>query len=116
MRTAFDLAWAAGFLDGEGNYYFRHGPGVQASQCDLRPLERLQRILGGTINGPHGPYGGRKSPFWNWQVYGPRAIGVMLTLHGLAAEPKRDQITACLTKWKAAPGQGYRSDLHAPGV
>lgn len=56
-----DLAWAAGFIDGEGciriierntkrapfskTYHFE----ISASQTVLKPLEKLQKLFGGTI-------------------------------------------------------------------
>ena len=60
MIPATDLAWAAGFLDGDGHFCFtgprKWGRGrivIGATQVRREPLERLQAILGGKIWGPH---------------------------------------------------------------
>lgn len=54
-----DLAWAAGFIDGEGHFGIankeRMTPQIylSAGQCDRRVLDRLQAILGGKVYGPY---------------------------------------------------------------
>jgi hypothetical protein len=66
-----DLAWAAGFLDGEGHFYCtktyvvprKRGKGkrvkaypyfkIAAVQSNRIVLDRLQRIIGGSISGPY---------------------------------------------------------------
>jgi hypothetical protein len=75
-------AWAAGFFEGEGSFRLNNGrtPSLQANQVDREPLERLQRILGGTLNGPYGPYGkntGGRKPYYYWQVTGEEAKAAM---------------------------------------
>src|SRR5690349_1350424 len=50
-----DLAWAAGFLEGEGSFQRTGRPGkagsmlVSAPQVNAEPLMRLQTILGGRV-------------------------------------------------------------------
>jgi len=46
-----ELAWAAGFFDGEGNISFNGNcPRLQVGQKEINPLEVLRFILGvGTI-------------------------------------------------------------------
>lgn len=65
-----DLAWAAGFLDGEGhfyatkNQYARRSNGkigaksysyfkIATVQSHIDVLNRLKRIIGGSISGPY---------------------------------------------------------------
>lgn len=59
-----DLAWAAGFIDGEGTFYARaQQPSTRTSahrqlslavtQVDRRPLDRLVALFGGRIDGPY---------------------------------------------------------------
>jgi hypothetical protein len=95
-----DLAWAAGFFDGEGCTFIARRKDlrlvrVAVSQKDLRPLERFQRAIGG-----HG------------RVYLDRISGVsqlVLDSDGVAraalrvlwphlSEPKREQATRCLAE------------------
>ncbi len=42
--------WAAGFLEGEGCFYFESGyVNIATAQKEREPLERLQRLIGGRI-------------------------------------------------------------------
>ena len=73
-----DLAWAAGFFDGEGCTYLgrlnRSGTRFAAasiSQTEPSTLQRFRTALGlGTVAGPYGPHPGDKcrSPMWSWRV------------------------------------------------
>lgn len=58
--TLLDVAWAAGFIDGEGCFWINrqirkgrtrltHFVGISAFQLKIEPLEKLQRIFGGKI-------------------------------------------------------------------
>jgi hypothetical protein len=79
--SAVDWAWAAGLLDGEGCVHAmcRHREGYNPSLvvrlgCNMTeraPLDELQRILGGSINGPYNTqsgFGGTK-PLYQWVIY-----------------------------------------------
>jgi hypothetical protein len=73
-----ELAWAAGFVDGEGHFGF-HPTNVKkisgtavldANQIDRRVLDRLRRYLGmGHINGPY-KYRKNDSPIYTFRIYG----------------------------------------------
>lgn len=65
MSSAEDIAWAAGFFDGEGCITIgreaRHTVRIKVKQVEREPLDRFHRIVGaGTVHGPyrhdHGPY------------------------------------------------------------
>jgi len=94
--TTRDLEWAAGFLEGEGS--FSHGPrnavGVCVYQVNPDPLIRLIEIFGGRAI--LRPERGNKSPIWVWQVSGPRARDVMMTLYSLLSLKRQEQIEAAL--------------------
>src|SRR6266542_3107809 len=82
--TSIDLGWAAGFLEGEGSFSSNQhkSPWVEASQVNRSPLLKLKRLFGGRIRrcrNDRAFANGRK--IWRWQVSGPRARGVMLTLY-----------------------------------
>jgi hypothetical protein len=96
-----ELAWAAGFFDGEGStmvarckpkaveyYYFR----LSVGQTNPETLERFQRAVGGmgAISGPRLRKDGRK-PFWQWQLTGQKGIEVMEQLWPYLSEEKRNQ-------------------------
>lgn len=74
-----DLAWAAGFIDGEGcvgcYYLAKKSAGkryarlsIQVSQTRLPPLETLVRLFGGRINEEF-PRGARQQT-WRWSLTG----------------------------------------------
>ena len=103
-----DLAWAAGFLEGEGSFMLWQGrPRLKVSQVDREPLERLKRLFDGTICEDGGPRRKQDNPrrqtMWYWSLTGERARAVMLAVqpfmsdrrkaqiaHALSAQPNRD--------------------------
>lgn len=62
-----ELAWAAGFMDGEGSFMIQQGTNrygnlqhcckVSAAQVSRVPLEKLLKLFGGRIQEVHSPYG-----------------------------------------------------------
>lgn len=92
-----ELAWAAGFFDGEGSAFQMRGkkPGqvylaLQVSQKDKRPLERFSKALGiGRVRGPYKSHNGQSF----WAVSGKKAQVVIEQLWPYLSEPKREQIT-----------------------
>lgn len=82
MSRETDLAWAAGFWDGEGcvslsyRQYSENTPKiprivVQIAQIDTRVLKRFQNIVGyGNILGPYKPKNKNSKPYWVWRVEG----------------------------------------------
>ncbi len=87
--TPTDLAWAAGFFDGEGSIYIArtgfyrertrvlYRLEVTVSQVDPRPLERLCRMFGGNIMVTGNP----KHRAWaKWRVHNHRAVWVLRLL------------------------------------
>lgn len=75
-KTSENLAWCAGFIDGEGSFTLvrrkngNHAFRVAAAQSHEAVLIRLQSILGGRVFGPYGPYGNslQKTPNWLWAI------------------------------------------------
>lgn len=93
LVTVVDLAWAAGFIEGEGSYStsgVRGYPSVQATQVQAEPLERLRSMLGGRV------FHGKTRNIWTWRVNGTRARGVMLTLWPMMSPRRRLQIERVL--------------------
>ncbi len=76
-----ELAWCAGFLDGEGYFqsYRQTSKVVKmryricATQVARFPLDRLQAALGGKVRGPYGPYSGNRQAHYQWIVEGDEA-------------------------------------------
>ncbi len=86
-----DIAWAAGFIEGEG--HFRPRSQVTAVQVDMEPLARLASLFGGSIV-PHtreeNKHGWQAS--WTWRASGARARGIALTLFPLLSARRQAQI------------------------
>jgi hypothetical protein len=84
MSKSHRLAWAAGFIDGDGyitiqNRTTKHGEKIYkghylrvgACQADILPLEELQNLFGGVIrpknSGPNRE-GYNRKPQWSWTL------------------------------------------------
>lgn len=96
-----DLAWAAGFLEGEGSFIY-NGAGriiVQGVQTNREPLRRLQRMFGGSIKTYHQE---RRKPLHTWSVHGMRGRGVMLTLWAFMSRRRKGQINRAFVARRTA--------------
>jgi len=94
--TNADLAWIAGFLEGEGCFYGTDsGQSIQASQVNPEPLGKLLELLGGRVLKKKGH--GSSKDFWLWKVAGSRARGIMLTLWPLMSYKRQEQIKKAMT-------------------
>lgn len=78
-----DVAWAAGFLEGEGCFALEKGSrkhtfGIRVSACQRRraPLEKLREVLGGeiTVRDKDG------RPMYVWRLGGVRAADAIRPL------------------------------------
>jgi len=114
-----ELAWAAGFFDGEGNvsmYTKRVDPSVKSS--GRRPYlvvqigqggstEELERFVkavgieGTSVLGPYGPYGKAQLPVYRVMIGGKRAKRVMGKLAPLLCSRKRADYNGALAKVNA---------------
>jgi hypothetical protein len=103
-----ELAWCAGFFDGEGSTH----PGkkgeykvirLSVAQAELAPLERFRRAVGlGSIEGPYAPRGVSTLPKWIYRVYSYEEVQyVVCLLWPWLGDTKRAQAARCLI--------GYRS-------
>lgn len=105
LRT--ELAWAAGFFDGEGStkkkyYGYKTKKGfvkkptkdicMTIAQCDRRPLLRFKKAVGnlGCINGPY-QYAPNKRPYWIWSTAGGLAEQVFTRLKNYLCQNKKNQ-------------------------
>ena len=72
---ALDVAWAAGFFDGEGTIQvlslqprrYSHRLKISAVQTTVEPIRRLQHIFGGFVGGPYSNSGKRRD-YWVWSL------------------------------------------------
>lgn len=108
MRTREDLAWAAGFIDGEGGTYCsgpetaRAGLLLKAGQAERSTLERMRDSLGlGTVYGPYKTAGLHHRPYWTCSIGGFEKVqAAVAMLWPFLSEPKRQQAHAALYRWK----------------
>lgn len=94
-----DIAWAAGFYEGEGSCNFAtYSQHVIVSQVEREPLDRLRRLFGGTIRArPGHDYRSYKSrPTNTWAIHGPRARGFLMTIYTLLSAKRKAQIQKVL--------------------
>lgn len=126
-RNELDIAWTAGFVDGEGHIkFFTAKSGVKAgysrfvldvSQVDRRPLDELARIFGGKVYGPYAPRTAKSRPYYKWIVHSRIAKGALDQMRPFL-RVKREQADAAYERYnryqlvasaKSGPG------LHAAG-
>lgn len=99
-----ELAWAAGFFDGEGSICAWHSGytktiSLEIGQVSRIPLDRFQEAVGmGNVNGPYKGKSGRKD-FYKWITNGPQNVGkVVELLLPFLCEPKKVQIWNAFVK------------------
>jgi hypothetical protein len=70
-----ELAWAAGFYDGEGcTYMNKQRPSMTIAQGTKEPLERFVRAVGfGRIYGPY-KYSTNRQPHWVLYINGEKPV------------------------------------------
>jgi hypothetical protein len=101
-----ELAWAAGFLDGEGCIRAKKTGSqpylsITMPQVDPRPLQRFARVVGGRINGPYDRKGGNNPnarPCYELVAYSREAWPILSALWPFLSEPKREQAKRTIRK------------------
>lgn len=101
--TISELAWAAGFMEGEG--YFGSAklgcPVVSAVQVQKEPLQRLEKILGcGSIYWRQ-PKLKNAQPQHTWLAQGKYAAGVMMTLYSWLSPKRKTEVRKALDFWRS---------------
>ena len=97
-----DIAWAAGFYEGEGSCAFVNGSTrITIGQVNREPLDRVAALFGGHIFALKGhPTGITKQyigrPSWRWIAYGARARGILMTLYQMLSAKRREQLRKTL--------------------
>lgn len=100
IPSSEELAWAAGFLEGEGSFvrtnrgkYF--GINVIAKQVNPEPPLRLQAIFGGSVRN-RAPVGIGRKPYSEWVASGSRARSVIAAVWTWLSAHRKRQINAVL--------------------
>lgn len=86
--TDTDLAYAAGFIDGEGSFFsvgkrradgtVRLRPAISASNCQRAAIDKLVEMFGGSVYCK--PQRGTRREIWEWRVTGERARAAALAV------------------------------------
>jgi len=106
MISSLDIAWLAGLYEGEGSFGWAHGPRSDLLMTDRDVMERVSRLICGrrlwqkTLR----PSDGRK-PQYRIAIYGPTAVGLMMTLFSLMGRRRRGRILELIRAWKVLPGR-----------
>lgn len=99
MVTTKDINWVAGFLEGEGCFYFnRNTCRVQVVQKDPWPLIKMQQIVGGKVIRVKGA---KERMYYALFIVGKRAVGIMMTVYPLMSPRRQGKIMEHLVRWKA---------------
>jgi hypothetical protein len=115
MRSHEELAWAAGFVDGDGTIAYNPGGYVSlhSGGVDPEPLLRLQDAVGcGNVTGPYDrrhPDRWSKRPQFYFQAYAGGDCAVAKLWFALGAA-KREQALAALNKLIAHRGSGETTE------
>ena len=113
------LAWAAGFFDGEGNVPFavyRNGQGkatrgitLQVAQCHPQPLERFQAAVAGlgALRGPY-PKPAPRQPVWQFTISGhPGVSAAVAMIFPFLGPVKQEQARTALCRYRDHPTRGW---------
>lgn len=108
-----EIAWAAGFYDGEGSTTTESREGkwfsvrVSIFQVDRRALDRFKAAVGeGTIRGPYNRGLGKKTkwkPYYQYAAAGPAAKRVIEKLWPYLGEVKKEQARLVITNYMNRP-------------
>jgi hypothetical protein len=110
-----ELAWAAGFFDGEGcfSYMERARYGVATiGQTDVRALERFMKAVGvGKIYGPYDyktPGRMSKRPWWNCRAHRREHVQAIAAMLWFKLGPiKREQALGVLGRYRNSCHRGH---------
>ena len=101
-----DFSWAAGFIEGEGTFAFvskNNSPQVKVSQVQRQPLGWLEEMFGGNICPVDRDPQTAVRKAYTWNLCGPPAIGLMMTLYAFMTVRRRGQIDVVLEQWRKLP-------------
>ena len=93
--TAYDIAWAAGFYEGDGNASCTSTEIVTINQKDVWVLNRLCSLFGGHV-GLRRNQGFTRGTYYVWKLCGARARGFLQSVYGLLSPRRQAQIRKTL--------------------
>jgi hypothetical protein len=106
-----DIEWLAGLLEGEGYFGMKtkSNPQICLDMGDEDVVARMARVVRGKCLGPYKPGPRSVIPRYRTNVSGVKAVGLMMTLHGLMGRRRQSQIERALLTWQQYPHKGGRS-------
>lgn len=96
--TEVDIAWAAGFVEGEGCFH-QTKDSVQVSayqKFTTEPLQKLLSMFGGTLF-LNAPGGIKNESCWVWRACGPKARNAIFTLYPYLSQRRTRKILSMIT-------------------
>lgn len=107
MRYAREeVAWAAGFYEGEGTIYLsRTSPRMYVTQVNVEPLSRFREVLGvGTVRGPYQQKNPGSQPIYKYTVNGLEKVqAIIAMIWPWLSDRRRAQATKVLTVVSLTP-------------
>ena len=98
--TTNDIAWAAGFLDGEGSFVLvnyqdkgisRRRTSISADQILREPLDKLVKAIGGSVSGPiRNTSAG--NPIYRWVLRGNAITALEALIPHLTVKKERAEL------------------------
>jgi hypothetical protein len=104
-----ELAWAAGFFDGEGHCSGSRRKGdisMNMAQVDPRPLGRFHAAIWGLgkFVGPNKSSSKNGNEFYIWRTTNHEHVqAIVAMLWTFLSEPKREQVKHALVTWNSQP-------------
>ena len=127
MPTPEEIAWAAGFYEGEGSVILTGSKakgytnlGVVMVQCNKEPLERLDRIYSGHFQVTHNHRRNAKwNDAWRWWLSGARAKEFINLIYPFLSTKRRfqiiDKFVRCIAKPRIRSKEEYNAFKAAQG-
>lgn len=105
---ATDLAWAAGFFDGEGCFstHLQKNRGksfrITIVQVDREVLDKFHQIVQvGNVTGPYSPPSHRGQPYYLYRVQGRAVIDAAKVMWPYLGTLKRSQFRKAVALWRS---------------
>ena len=116
MTKDENLAWCAGFFEGEGTIIYgdsHTGPfRIKVSSTDLDVLELLKTRSGvGFVHGPYPPKGFGVKEYWTWTCNGKLAVEFMLTIQPMLGTRRSSRLDEKISSWQSRPKRKVKITL-----
>lgn len=98
-----DIAWAAGFLEGEGYISMQHknkSPVLTAAQVNQEPLLKLKEMFGGKLRFYKRENPSKGKDYYVWVICGTNAAMVLMTIYVLLSERLKIRAKEVIETWK----------------